>query len=74
VLRQPEFGMRQEQAAQPITINAPVTVNGSAGTPEQNADLADRTAKALEGAMRSVVVDEIRRQTRPGNMLNNRGR
>lgn len=73
VLRQPEFGMRQEQAAQPITINAPVTVNGSAGTPEQNADLAHRMAKSMEATMRGVIVDELRKQKRPGNMLNNRG-
>jgi muramidase (phage lysozyme) len=56
-----------------IQINAPVTVNGSAGTPAQNADLAKKTAKAIEGTMRGVVADEIRRQMRPGNMLRNRG-
>lgn len=56
----------------PITINAPVTVNGSAGTPVQNEDLANRTAKKMKETMRSVVADEIRRQRRPGNMLGRR--
>jgi hypothetical protein len=55
-----------------VTINAPVTVNGSAGTPEQNNDLAAKMAKQMEGTMRGVVVDEIRRQQRPGNLMNNR--
>ncbi|WP_323784627.1 hypothetical protein [Thalassovita sp.] len=57
-------------AGQVITINAPVTVNGSAGTPEQNNDLAKRVSREIEGTMRGVVVDEMRRQMRPGNMLN----
>lgn len=57
-----------------VTINAPVTVNGSSGSPEQNADLASKIAKEMEGTMRGVVVDEIRRQQRPGNSLNNRRR
>jgi len=60
--------------AQPIQINAPITVNGSAGTPEQNADLARRMSKQLEQTMRGVVADEVRRQARPGNFLNTRSR
>lgn len=56
----------------PVTINAPITVNGSAGTPEQNNDLSKRMAKELEGVMRSTVVDELRRQQRPGNLMNNK--
>ncbi len=59
---------------QQITISAPVTVNGSAGTPEQNADLARRTAKEMETSMRSVVSDEVRRLTKAGNYLNQRSR
>jgi hypothetical protein len=58
--------------AQPISISAPITVNGSAGTPEQNADLAKQMRKELEGSMRGVVNDEIRRQLKPGNVLNKR--
>ncbi len=58
--------------AAPVTINAPITVNGSAGTPEQNQDLAKRMATQLEGTMRGLVADELRRQKRPGNALNTR--
>ncbi len=58
-------------AGQVININAPVTVEGSAGTPEQNNDLAKKMAREMENTMRGVVVDELRRQHRPGNMLNN---
>jgi tape measure domain-containing protein len=53
-------------------INAPVTVNGSSGTPQQNADLAKQISREMEGAMRNVVIDEIRRQSRPGNMMGSR--
>lgn len=59
-------------AAPNVTINSPITVNGSAGTPQQNEDLAARMAAQMEGAVRGVVVDEIRRQARPGNIMNNR--
>ncbi|RVI21088.1 hypothetical protein, partial [Sinorhizobium meliloti] len=59
---------------QQISINAPVTVEGSAGTPEQNADLAAKMARQMEATMRGVVADEIRRATRPGNLMNNRSR
>jgi tape measure domain-containing protein len=57
------------QANQAISVSAPITVQGSAGTPEQNADLAQRMKRELEGSMRGVVADELRRQMRPGNML-----
>jgi lambda family phage tail tape measure protein len=68
------FSQRVPQAAninvaQPISISAPITVQGSAGTPEQNADLAKQMQKQLEGTMRGVVVDELRRQMRPNNMI-----
>lgn len=58
---------------QSIQINAPVTVNGSAGTPEQNEDLAKRTARQMEGTIRGIVADEMRKATRPGNFANQRG-
>lgn len=61
-------------AVQSIQINAPITVNGSAGTPAQNADLAAKMAKQMEATMRGAVADEIRRQARPGNFLNSRSR
>jgi len=53
-----------------ISISAPVTVNGSAGTPEQNNDLARKMARELESTMRETVATEIQRQLRPGNLLN----
>lgn len=59
-------------AAPNVTINSPITVNGSAGTPQQNDDLAARMASQMESTMRGVVVDELRRQGRPGNLMNNR--
>ncbi|WP_051927659.1 phage tail tape measure protein [Ruegeria halocynthiae] len=60
------------EAAPNVTINSPITINGSAGTPQQNEDLAARMASQMEGTVRGVVVDEIRKQGRPGNMMNNR--
>ncbi|RCW27799.1 D-alanyl-D-alanine carboxypeptidase-like protein [Ciceribacter lividus] len=59
---------------QAISISAPITVNGSAGTPEQNADLAAKMARQMEATMRGVVSDELRRQSRPGNWGNSRSR
>ena len=56
---------------QAISINAPVTVNGSAGTPDQNDDLARKMAREMESTMRGAVTSELRRQLKPGNMLNN---
>lgn len=61
------------QNTQEISINAPITVNGSAGTPEQNSDLAAKMAKQMEATMRGVVADEMRKATRPGNFANQRG-
>jgi hypothetical protein len=72
----PRFSQRAPQAnvnlAQPITINASVTVNAQGGSPEQNADLAKRVAKQMEGTMRGVVCSELARQMKPGNMLGRR--
>lgn len=58
---------------QQINISAPVTVNANGGSAEQNADLAAKVGKELEATMRGVVVDELRRQSRPGNTLSRRG-
>lgn len=65
---------RNTNTTQPmaVNINAPITVEGSAGTPEQNDDLSKKMAKSLEWTMRGVVVDEIQKQLKVGNMLNNR--
>jgi phage-related minor tail protein len=62
-------GSNDNAPAPAVQINAPITVNGSAGTPEQNQDLAKRMAKQVEGTVRGVVADEMRKQMRPGNML-----
>lgn len=59
---------------QQISINAPVTVNASGGTRDQNHDLAERVSEQMEATMRAVVVSELQQQLRPGNLLNNRSR
>ena len=64
-------GFQQNQSVQ---VNAPITVNGSAGTPDQNEDLAKRMSKQLDGTMRAIIADEMRKQSRPGSFLNNRSR
>ncbi len=74
VLPQLRLAARSETVAPSVTINAPITVNGSAGTPEQNNDLAKQMAKSLEQTVRGVVADEVNRARRPGNMLNSRTR
>lgn len=56
-----------------IAINAPITVNGSAGTPQQNDDLARKMAKQLEATMRGTIAAEIQNAQRNGNPLNRRG-
>ncbi|MGP4727106.1 D-alanyl-D-alanine carboxypeptidase family protein [Agrobacterium deltaense] len=67
-------GSVSAKQSQVITINSPVTVNGSSGTPEQNQDLAKRMAREMESTMRGVVADEMMKQTRPGNFANSRSR
>lgn len=73
-IRQPELASANVAPMQAISISAPITVNGSSGTPEQNDDLAKRMQRQLEVTMRSVVADEMRRQTKPGNFANTRSR
>ncbi|AEH79582.1 Phage-related minor tail protein [Sinorhizobium meliloti SM11] len=75
-LRTPNLKAANSNAApvQQITISAPVTVQGSSGTPEQNTDLADKMAKKMHETMRGVVAEELRKQTRPGNLMNSRSR
>ncbi|UJW85767.1 phage tail tape measure protein [Devosia sp. SL43] len=57
-----------------VTINAPVTVNASGGTPEANADLAAQVAKQMEHTMRGIAAREIAVSLRPGNILNTKSR
>lgn len=54
------------------TINVNVEA-GAGGKPEDRADLARQTAKQIETSIRGLVLDEMRRQTRPGNFANRRG-
>jgi tape measure domain-containing protein len=68
------IGHANDNAAPVVTISAPITVNGSAGTPEQNNDLAKQMRRQLEAGMRSVVAGEIAAQLKPGNTLNTRSR
>lgn len=54
----------------PVTIAPTINVNtNGGGTPAQNADLARQTSKAIEGTLRGIVADEMRRAARPGNSL-----
>jgi hypothetical protein len=61
-------------AAPSVTIHAPVTVNGSAGTPAQNHDLARQMSEQLENTVRGLVNDELANAMRPGGVANNRTR
>jgi len=46
-----------------------VNVKGSAGTPDQNQDLANKIAQQMKGHAQALVTQEIRRQMRPGGLL-----
>lgn len=58
----------------PVNINTTVSVNATGGEPAQNADLAARVGKQVEQQMRGLVADELRRQTKVGNYMNQRNR
>lgn len=74
-IRKPNLTTGSKSAlTSPVNINTNVTVNASGGTPEQNSDLAGKLGKQIEQQMRSVVADELRRQSRPGNFGNTRSR
>ncbi|WP_139789183.1 hypothetical protein [Manganibacter manganicus] len=62
-------GSNDNARASVISISAPITVEGSAGTPAQNQDLAKRMQKQLDQTMRGVINDEIRKQMRPGGAI-----
>ncbi|MGV1754828.1 tape measure protein [Agrobacterium sp. CG674] len=64
-------GFMQNQS---VMVNAPVTVNASGGTPEQNNDLANKMAKQFDGMISGKIADEMRKQSRPGNFANSRSR
>lgn len=73
-IRKPDVGSANAAPTQTISINAPVTVNGSSGSPDQNQDLARKMAKEMETSVRSVIADEFRKQNRPGAFGNTRSR
>ena len=52
-----------------INLSSNVTVNASGGTPEANADLAQRVTKHVEHSIRGLLQDELQQQFRVGNML-----
>lgn len=61
-----DSGKRQ---APSVNISAPITVNANGGTPEQNADLANRMAEQTEKMFRGLIQEELVKQMRPGGML-----
>lgn len=70
-LQKPALGRAgASDGAMTVSISAPVTVNGSAGTHEQNSDLAKQMAREMDATLRGVMRDEIVKQMRPGAMLN----
>lgn len=62
-------GSAQKSAPTINVTGGPITVNATGGTPEANADLAQRIARESEAAMRGLIQNEIVRQMRPGGML-----
>jgi hypothetical protein len=75
-IRKPDLKAANGNAApsQTINVSSNITVQGSAGTPEQNSDLAKKMAKEYETSVRTTVADEIRKQSKVGNYLNQRAR
>ena len=73
-IRRPDVASANAAPTQTISISAPITVEGSSGTPEQNNDLAKKMAREMETSVRSVIADEMRKQSRPGNFGNTRSR
>jgi hypothetical protein len=57
------------KGANSLQINMPITVNGSAGTAEQNQDLAERIQRTMQPVMKGYVLDVIRQQMQPNGML-----
>jgi hypothetical protein len=49
--------------------NINVTVNGSAGAPQQNQDLVDKVGRQMKDQAQALVAQEIRRQMRPGGLI-----
>jgi hypothetical protein len=62
-------GGRPVESVPVVSIHAPITVNASGGTPEQNSDLARQMAAQSDQMFRNIVQQEMVRQMRPGGML-----
>ena len=62
----PSFGSSGSRGGGDINITSSVTVQANGGTPEQNADLAKQTQKAVDAQVRTIVQQELRQQARPG--------
>jgi hypothetical protein len=57
-----------------VTVNSTVTVNANGGDASQNADLAAKVGKQVEGQLKGMVQEQLRAAARPGNFLNTRSR
>ena len=73
-IRKPDLRHANSNATNVVTIAPTITVNANGGEPSQNADLAARVGKQVEQQMRGLVADELRRQTKVGNYMNQRAR
>jgi muramidase (phage lysozyme) len=73
-IRKPDLRPANSNATSVVTISPAITINANGGEPAQNADLAAKLGKQVEQQMRGLVADELRRQTKVGNYMNQRGR
>ncbi|WP_119254383.1 phage tail tape measure protein [Shinella zoogloeoides] len=73
-IRKPDLKAANSNATNVVTISPAITINANGGEPAQNADLAAKVGKQVEQQMRGLVADELRRQTKVGNYMNQRGR
>lgn len=62
----PSFTSGSAGKGSPITINSSVEVKANGGDEKQNADLAKKTAAAVDAQIRATVQQELRNASRPG--------
>jgi tape measure domain-containing protein len=60
---------QRSSGAQGVTVTNHIAVNASGGSAQQNADLAQQVGVHVERIVRSTVIEELRSQQRPGNMM-----
>jgi muramidase (phage lysozyme) len=65
--------MAANVGGQVVNVSSTVTVNASGGDRSQNADLARQVSAQVEASVKQLVVKEIIKAKRPGNMLNHIG-